>query len=320
MTGGSGFVGKWLLAILLEADRRYGLDCELVVLSREPHAFESQVPHLASARGLQLHRGDIRDFTFPPGRFGVVIHAATDVVAVNSPLQTFDVCRGGTQHVLDFAVQAGTTDFLLISSGAIYGRQPPDMAALTEDYPGAPDPMSPESAYGQGKRASEWLTAATAAEFGMRAVAARLFAFVGPSLPLDKQFAIGNFLRDALAGRSIAVKGDGTPHRSYLYAADMAAWIWKILFIGTAGTAYNVGGEESVSIGELAQRITNLLESPASVSVQTVARPGTPAERYVPNVSKARRELAIAQTLSLDESIRRTAQWHRQIRAAHDNG
>ena len=311
LTGGTGFVGKWLLATLIEADRALDLDCEVVVLSRDPFTFELQVPELATARGVRLVAGDVRNFTFLEGRFDRIIHAATDVVAHSTPLQTFDTCVAGTRHVLEFAAKAGTRDFLLISSGAIYGRQPPELVGLSEDHFGAPDVGVPSTAYGQGKRVAEWLANAFAAEHVLRVITARLFAFVGPYLALDKQFAIGNFLRDALAGEPVVVQGDGTPCRSYLYAADMAGWLWNILFRGTAGAAYNVGDGQALSIVALARRIAAVTGSAGGVSVRGTPTIGKLPERYVPNVSRAHGELGLHRIITLDDSLRRTAQWHR---------
>ena len=315
LTGGTGFVGKWLLATLAEADRRLDLGVEVVVLSRDPAAFATSAPHLASARGVRLLQGDVRELAGEAGGFAVVIHAATDVVATHPPLDTFDTCVGGTRRALDFALRAGAADFLLVSSGAVYGVQPPELAGVPETHPGAPDSLVPGSAYGLGKRASEWLVNAYAAQHGLRTTIARCFAFVGPGLPLDKQFAVGNFLRDAMARRPIAIQGDGTPCRSYLHAADMAGWLWKILFAGAPGAAYNVGGTQAVSIAELARRVNELLGSTEPVTLAREPVPGQAAPRYVPDVSKARRELGLPEPLALDEAILRTARWHLGARA-----
>lgn len=309
LTGGTGFVGKWLLATLLDADRRLGLDVRVVVLSRDPEAFRRTMPSLADDPRVGLLRGDVRDFTPPAGPLTHVVHAATDVAAAAAPLDIFDTCVAGTRRVLDAAVQAGAQDVLLVSSGAVYGRQPSDLDAVPETFGGAPDPALPGSAYGEGKRAAEWLGAAYAARHGLRVRTARCFALVGPYLPLDGRFAAGDFLRDALAEHAIVIRGDGTPRRSYLHAADMAAWLWATLLAAPAGAVYNVGGREAVSIRELAERVRAVAGRDVPVEVQTKAVPGAPAERYVPDTTRIRRELALAEPLALDEALARTARW-----------
>jgi dTDP-glucose 4,6-dehydratase len=138
---------------------------------------------------------------------------------------------------------------------------------------------------------------------------ARCFAFVGPYLPMDKHFAIGNFIRDALAGQTITIHGDGTPLRSYLYAADLAAWLWTILLQGQDGVAYNVGGDEVVSIAELAHAVNVALHTKVSVVCKTSAPANCAPERYIPDVSRAKAELGLRPRIDLREAIQRTARW-----------
>lgn len=310
VTGGTGFVGKWLLATLLEADRRLGLGVELTVLSRDPVAFAAKCGDLANSSAISWIQGDVRTFRPSLESFDTVIHAATDVAAQNSPLLTFDTCVEGTRRALDFARSSGARDFLLVSSGAVYGRQPPSVERVQESFTGAPDPLLAGSAYGEGKRAAEWLCCAAAADSSLRVKIARCFAFVGPHLPLDGHFAIGNFLKAALERGAIIIRGDGTPYRSYLYAADMAAWLWAVLLRGESAHAYNVGAEESVSIAELAARVCRVLEVDLPIRILKASEPGRAPERYVPDTSVARRKLDLPAALSLDDAIRRTALWH----------
>ena len=146
-------------------------------------------------------------------------------------------------------------------------------------------------------------------QFGLNVVNARIFALLGPLLSLDIHFAAGNFIRDAIAGRKIIVKGAGTAVRSYLYAADLTVWLWTILLRAAPGAVYNVGSEEAVSIAELAERTARLL---GDGGFEVLGKPdaGWNPGRYVPSTALIRDELGLSATVGLDEAIRRTAIWN----------
>ena len=308
ITGGTGFVGKWLLATLLDANEILGLGCHISVLSRDPSAFISIWPDMVDR--VEWIKGNVRDIDTDNKRFDVIVHAAADVIAQTSPEEIFATCTEGTRQILALANQCGASRVLVLSSGAIYGPLPEGMTHVPESYMGGPDPLDDASAYGEGKRVSEWL-AAQAVRNGLDVKIARIFAVVGPHLPLDKHFAIGNFLHAAMNGEDIQVKGDGTPFRSYLYAADMAAWLWAVLLRGVAGRAYNVGSEESVSILELACRVAALIDADLKALVLRSPSPGQHVQYYVPNTQRARSELSLNCPLPLEQALLRTAMWHR---------
>jgi dTDP-glucose 4,6-dehydratase len=314
ITGGTGFFGTWLLESLLAANAAFDLRAQATVLTRSARNFRARSPHLAGNRALELLEGDVRDFAFPAGEFPFVIHAATESVTKRSgdePSDTLSTIVDGTRRCLGFAESHGTRKFLLTSSGAVYGPQPPEITHIAEDTRVAPDPCSPNSAYGEGKRVAELLCGLSAARSGMECKIARAFAFVGPHLPLEAHFAIGNFIRDALAGGPIRVRGDGSARRSYLYAADLAVWLWTILFEAPSMRPYNVGSGQDVSIRELAETVAATLHPGLAIEVAQQATPGAPVQRYVPSVERAERELGITGGIALADAILRTADWSR---------
>ncbi|MBI4454625.1 MAG: NAD-dependent epimerase/dehydratase family protein [Acidobacteria bacterium] len=192
-----------------------------------------------------------------------------------------------------------------------HGTLPPsEMTHVPEDYLGAPDPMDFRSAYGERKRAAELLCVLYAKESGLQAKIARYFAFVGPYLPLDVHFAVGNFIRDGICAGPVEMNGDARPYRSYLYAADLAIWLWTILFRGNSCRPYNVGSEEDITISALARTVAGVFEPKVDVHRAKPALTGKPAERYVPLTQKAASELELQQRIALQEAIRRTIQWY----------
>ncbi len=313
ITGGTGFFGCWLLESFAWANDRLGLNASALVLSRDPQAFRKKAPHLAGHPAIRFHVGDVRGFEFPAGSFSHVVHAATESSAklnAEEPLTMFDTIIDGTRRTLEFASRSGVKRFLLTSSGAVYGRQPPEITHIPEDYRGAPDPSDPQSAYGEGKRAAEQLCTLYSRRGGFETKIARGFAFVGPYLPLDIHFAIGNFIRDGLKGGPVVVQGDGTPERSYLYAADLAIWLWTILFRGQPGRPYNVGSEAGLPIAGLAQLVAGQFAPTSKVVIQKEPDPGQKVDRYIPSTRRAKEELGLLPLISLQNALIRTIQYH----------
>jgi len=313
LTGGTGFFGVWLVETFLWANEQLGLKAEIHVLSRNPAAFLNKMPHLAQRKSLTVHSGDVISFAFPNGPYSHIIHAATAASAMlnaEAPLTMVDTIVSGTRRTLDFARFCGAKKLLLTSSGAVYGRQPSEMTHVPEEYQGGPDALDPGNAYGEGKRMAEHLCALYAKCYGLETKIARCFAFCGPNLPLDIHFAIGNFLRDAMAGGPIRIQGDGSPYRSYLYAADLAVWLWTILFRGATCRPYNVGSDANLTIRELAETVVEAVAPAVKIEIAQQADPAKPKSRYVPSIDRARGELGLEVAIDLKQSLRR---WHRYI-------
>ena len=311
ITGATGFFGCWLLESFCWANLRLNLKATLVGLSRHPEALAAKAPHLAQDPAITLHSADVRCGKFPEGGFSHVIHAATEASArLNSedPRLMFDTIVQGTRRALECAATAGTRRFLLVSSGAIYGNQSQQLTHVGESYGGGLDPLNPASAYAEGKRAAETLCSLTASP-NLSVAVARCFAFVGPYMQTEAHFAIGNFIADRLHNRPIRVQGDGSAVRSYLYASDLAVWLWTILFRGQSGRAYNVGSEDGLNIAALAHEVATALPPRVEVNIISAAIPGAAVHRYVPSTARAREELGLRAEAPLHDAIRRTYAW-----------
>lgn len=313
ITGGTGFFGAWLLESFAHINRSLRVEAEVVVLTRNADRFRQKFPHLAFDRSITCIEGDVRNFAFPEGDFRYVIHAATEASAkqaAEAPIEMLTTILAGTERTLEFAATHGTRRFLLTSSGAVYGRQPSEIVHLAESYLGAPNPVEAASVYSEGKRTSELMCALYAKTHGLECAIARCWAFCGAHLPLDTHFAIGNFIRDAVAGGPLRIGGDGTPTRSYLYAGDLASWLWTMLFRAPSMVPYNVGSAESVSILELAESVREALDPQVKIEVAKAPDAGATISRYVPSVERIGDDLGLHQTVSLVETIRKTAAWY----------
>ncbi len=304
ITGGTGFLGRSLLDYLGESAALHGADFRATVLSRDPGAFLHRFPEYAGRAWLSFVEGELQRLP-PPNDYTDVVHGAADTHrSVGDSLAWLEQLVQGTRCVLDFACVAGAQRLLLLSSGAVYGRQDPSLPALHESSPQAPLPTNTTAVYAHGKRMAETLCAIYTAQRGLACIIARCFAVLSRHVPLDGPYAVGNFLRDALdpARGHIAVRGDGTAVRTYLDGRDMAHWMFTLLARGAAGEVYNVGSDMSVTMLELARRMGRLLASHKPVLVECTATDNGQRSIYVPSIAKAK-SLGLRVETSLDQAI-----------------
>lgn len=307
LTGGTGFVGKWLLECLLHADRALGLGLALTVLTREPRRFIQASPHLAKAAPVTLLQGDVVDFEFPRGSFSSVIHAALPVAALGTgPDNLEHLSEAGARRVCEFAAACGARRFLQVSSGAVYGQQPGDQRLAESLSWQMGDRSDGVNVYTRAKRRAE---AVVGQAWPFEVVIARCFAFIGPYLHASSGVAAAQFIAQATSGKGIVVQGTGEAIRTYQYAGDMARWLLSCLALGAPGRAYNIGGDIQVSIAQLAAEVTRIAGTGIPVEVVGRPTPGLAGHRYVPSLQRATEELGLANAVSLEEGIRRTIAW-----------
>lgn len=325
ITGASGFVGGWMLDSLQRARESHALDVRVAVTTRDRAHLIARRPYLDGVSWAEIIVGDVRTLEVA-GPLTHVIHCASAVdpsEGDRDPDGVADLIARGTARVVSAARGAGATRMLHMSSGAVH-RSP--LAAPTLDAHRASVGRAAGTAVGatvgakaaegvpnadlfaHAKRLAEAIALRGGGADSLAVVAARCFALLGPGLPLDGQFAAGNFVRDLLTGGPIAVRGDGRPIRTYLHPVDLATWCWRLLLDAPGGSAWDVGGTEAVSIRELATRIATHRPGVA-VKVTGVVGQGEP-DRYVPDVRPSAQALGFVPRIGLDEALRRMIAWY----------
>ena len=300
LTGGTGLFGKWLLTALKDKF------ADIVILSRNPARFKKTFP-LARTMGVKFIQGDIRSFEFPNDNFDYCIHGATPVVSgvhnIDQELEQQSIIIEGTRRVLELAKISNTGRLLYISSGAVYGVQPFDIKSLPETFL-----CNPVSLYGKAKLQAEKLCM----DSNVDCVIARCFSFVGFHMPVNSHFAVENFIRACLSGKEIVISGNGKSRRSYMYSKDLAVWLIQIMLIGQTKEKYNVGSSLSLSIEEIANLVKDCAGTDSNIRL--LYENNIPESNYVPDNSKAEREISLSQHFSLKDALVETIKHYKGFR------
>jgi nucleoside-diphosphate-sugar epimerase len=304
ITGASGFVGT---ALLEELNRRLpvGHLRRLTCIARKQPSlhFQEAIQDL----NVQWFQLDIRHGMkgVPAAEF--VIHAATTSSATAQAEDPLTLIKGivdGSIAVVDWAKATNCHPRVLFtSSGAIYGFPVAAGAKFRETDPGNVESFSNSNAYAESKRLAETVFAVAATLGIVEPVIARLFSFIGPHIPCNGHFAVGNFLGNAVNGKPVVIEGTGRPRRSYLYESDMAAWILRALTVPTIPNfPLNVGSSQAVSIWEMGKLISE------QAGVDLIVKGDLAADGlrldYVPDTTATEKFLGVTTATSLSQSIK----------------
>jgi nucleoside-diphosphate-sugar epimerase len=310
ISGGSGFIGKWLLSCLLHANEVLDLKVSIAVITRNRSKLLSEIC-FAQEGHLEVLEVDLcnaSNLALPSGTyFSHMIHLATPTTKATGSNDMVNL-KGATLNGLKLMVELAEKSFspptlLHASSGAVYGQQARNKNVIAE-YEVERDQVS-LSEYGATKLDAEEYVTLSTKNRKILGTSPRLFAFMGPHLSYE-DYAIGNFIRDASKSGVIHVKGHPLSRRSYLYPTDLVHLLLQLL-VKPVQSPFNVGSNLHITMTELATEIA------ANLNVKKVLysfEESTP-NHYVPMVETIETKFDFKPTISLTQGIQKWLWWQR---------
>ncbi|MFI2432903.1 UDP-glucuronic acid decarboxylase family protein [Streptomyces sp. NPDC018693] len=310
VTGGAGFVGSHLCERLLDAG------AAVVCLDNLATGSRANIADLEGHDSFRFLLGDVTDpaaWRVLHDRFDLVLHfacPASPADYLRLPLETLDAGSIGTRHALERAHADGAR-FVLASTSEVYGD--PLEHPQREDYWGNVNPIGPRSVYDESKRFAEALVSAHHRARGTDTAIVRLFNTYGPRMRTGDGRAVPAFVAQALDGVPLTVAGDGGQTRSLCYVDDTVEGVLALAASAEPGPV-NIGGEEEITVLELARRVIDLTGSASRI--RFVERPVDDPARRRPDTSLARERLGWTPRVGFEEGLERTVGWFTRAEAA----
>jgi len=306
VTGAAGFIGSHLVdGLLSDGHEVVGIDAFVDYYPRA--AKEANLRSARAHSAFRLVEGRLQDLELRPLLDGAaqVFHLGAQAGVRASWGREFELYTDhnvlATQRLLEAAMEVRASRLVYASSSSVYGDSP--SLPLRED-----SPCLPVSPYGVTKLAAEHLGRLYWKSSALPVVSLRYFTVYGPRQRPDMAFH--RFLSAARDGKPLRVFGDGEQTRDFTFVADAVAATRAAGEKGRAGTVYNVGGGERVSLNDVLRRIEDVTGRRLAI-VREAAQKGDMRDTFA-DTSRARAELGFRSTVPLDEGLRREWAWIRE--------
>ena len=315
ITGGAGFIGSHL------AERHLQRGDEVYIIDDLSTGSMENIQHIKNQPGfhyaldsvtnqqLVAELVDLCDQTYH-------LAAAVGVKLIDeSPVRTIETNIRGTEIVLAQAAKK-RKKVLITSTSEVYGKR--ETIPFREDddlVMGATN--KGRWSYACSKAIDEFLAIAYWKEKKVPTVIARLFNTVGPRQTGQYGMVVPNFVRQALDGKEITVYGDGSQSRCFTHVSDVVGALMKLIEQPAAtGEVYNIGGDQEVTILQLAERVKALTDSSSKITFlpydQAYEAGFEDMHRRVPDTSKLRNLIDYKPTYGLDEILKDVIAYQRE--------
>ena len=316
VTGGTGFFGSWICEAIAYLNEVHHKNAKLYLVARNKEGFETRLAPFAKKPYIHFIRCDVRSMGEMPKDVNYVIHAASNPdfrFHSSNPIETMTTISEGTQAVLRAVDRVSDLRmFLNVSSSSVYSTQVEMNRPIPESFDGRPLSGLARYPFAEAKRYAEALCASGRSAARIPIVTVRPFTFLGAYQDIDAPWAINNFMRDALAKRPIRLLGDGQTVRSFMYGADLAAWLLVILLRAKSGQTYNIGCDTGYSLLEVARKVAVRVEPTPDVVTNASLTGSVPNSYLVPDTASAKRDFGLQAYTSLDLAIERTIAWYKR--------
>jgi len=312
ITGGAGFLGSWF------SDVAIFLGAKVICLDNLSSGSLKNINYLLENKNFEFIKGNVCDFK-TDRKFDYIIHMASiasPLVCQAHPIKTLDANVIGIKKMLELTKRNEVIGFLFTSTSEVYGDPLEEMLPTPETYYGFVNSFGPRSMYDEGKRCAEAYCYSFFNKFRLPIRIARIFNTYGPRLDIKSPSQYGRviikFIHQSLNNQPFTIYGDGTQTRSFCYITDQIIGLFKLLLTPKMdGKIINIGSDYEITILELAERIKKLNSSTSDFIFSPL--PKDDPKRRRPNIIKAKQLLKWEPTINLDDGLKRTVEWVRNL-------
>jgi len=304
VTGGAGFLGSHLCAILVEQGN------EVICIDNLYTGTKRNIYPLMEKSNFEFIRHDI---TFPlyleVDEIYNLACPASPIHYQNDPVQTTKVNVHGAINMLGLAKRVKAKIFQA-STSEVYGD--PDVHPQPESYRGSVNPIGPRSCYDEGKRCAETLFFDYLRQHKLRIKVARIFNTYGPNMhPYDGR-VVSNFILQALQNKPLTVYGDGSQSRSFCYVDDLINGFLRLMQSDDGFTGpVNLGNPVEFTMLELAEQVKELTNSKAEIQFKPLPE-DDPRQRQ-PDITLAGKKLGWEPTVPLRQGLEKTIAYFAEL-------
>lgn len=303
VTGGAGFLGSHLIDRLIEAGH------EVICLDNYFTGRKANIAHHLGNSRFEIMRHDIIDpFKVEVDQIYNLACPASPVHYQHNPIKTVKTSVMGAINCLGLAKRVRARVFQA-STSEVYGD--PDVHPQPESYRGNVNPIGIRACYDEGKRVAETLFFDYHRENKVDIRVVRIFNTYGPRMLPNDGRVVSNFIVQALNGDDITVYGDGSQTRSFCYVSDLIEGFLRLMNQDKIVGPVNIGNPGEFTILQLAEKVIEMTGSSSRI-IHKPLPADDPLQRK-PDITLAQKELGWAPTIDLDEGLRRTIRFFKEL-------